>query len=319
MLHHLLNISSHITPLHIGEGLVMGLLLLIILIILFIRHQRLLSLRARLMREALRNHDFTFRLPTTLLFPGERDLQNTLNEMGSEINRLLARSEVESWRRLTRVLTHEIMNSVAPIQSITQAYIASPMVKGTPLEERYEGYIRHKPQPGYLCRQLPQTDTAATCRHTTRRPAAICNVYPCSLPRHTVAHWPQHTHIGKDRPGYAAPSDDQHHQERYRGKSPLGGYTSGTMFCQRQPARGGHNATAARKQRRAGYSGRSGKRDFHPLLHNQEEGARHRLGYRQADDDGLRRQPVACRHTCCGLPHNVCSGSSRVMLVYLTP
>ena len=135
MLHHLLNISSHITPLHIGEGLVMGLLLLIILIILFIRHQRLLSLRARLMREALRNHDFTFRLPTTLLFPGERDLQNTLNEMGSEINRLLARSEVESWRRLTRVLTHEIMNSVAPIQSITQAYIASPMVKGTPLEE----------------------------------------------------------------------------------------------------------------------------------------------------------------------------------------
>lgn len=111
------------------------LLLLIILIILFIRHQRLLSLRARLMREALRNHDFTFRLPTTLLFPGERDLQNTLNEMGSEINRLLARSEVESWRRLTRVLKHEIMNSVAPIQSITQAYIASPMVKGTPLEE----------------------------------------------------------------------------------------------------------------------------------------------------------------------------------------
>lgn len=111
------------------------LLLLIILIILFIRHQRLLSLRARLMREALRNHDFTFRLPTTLLFPGERDLQNTLNEMGSEINRLLARSEVESWRRLTRVLTHEIMNSVAPIQSITQAYIASPMVKDTPLEE----------------------------------------------------------------------------------------------------------------------------------------------------------------------------------------
>ena len=135
MLHHLLNmlpLSLQITPLHIGVGLGVGLL---ILIILFIRHQRLLSLRARLMREALRNHDFTFRLPTTLLFPGERDLQNTLNEMGSEINRLLARSEVESWRLLTRVLTHEIMNSVAPIQSITQAYIASPMVKGTPLEE----------------------------------------------------------------------------------------------------------------------------------------------------------------------------------------
>ena len=99
------------------------------------RHQRLLSLRARLMREALRNRDFTFRLPTDRLFPGERDLQAALNDMGGEINRLLARSEVESWQRLTRVLTHEIMNSVAPIQSITQAYIASPLVKDTPLEE----------------------------------------------------------------------------------------------------------------------------------------------------------------------------------------
>lgn len=55
--------------------------------------------------------------------------------MGVEINRLLARSEVESRQRLTRVLTHEIMNSVTPIQSITQTYIASPFVKGTPLED----------------------------------------------------------------------------------------------------------------------------------------------------------------------------------------
>ena len=55
--------------------------------------------------------------------------------MGSDINRLLARNEVESWQRLTRVLTHEIMNAVAPIQSITQAYIGSPLVKDTPLEE----------------------------------------------------------------------------------------------------------------------------------------------------------------------------------------
>lgn len=99
------------------------------------RHQRLLALRARLMREALRNRDFTFRLPTDRLLPGERELQSTLNDMGSEINRLLARNEVESWQRLTRVLTHEIMNAVAPIQSITQAYIGSPLVKDTPLEE----------------------------------------------------------------------------------------------------------------------------------------------------------------------------------------
>ena len=116
--------------------IISALVILIVAILLWQwRHQRLLALRARLMREALRNRDFTFRLPTDRLLPGERELQSTLNDMGSEINRLLARNEVESWQRLTRVLTHEIMNAVAPIQSITQAYIDSPLVKDTPLEE----------------------------------------------------------------------------------------------------------------------------------------------------------------------------------------
>lgn len=113
-------------------------LLVLIIVMLLVwqwRHQRLLSLRVRLMREAIRNRDFTFRLPANRMFHGERDLQAALNEMSGEINRLLARSEVESWQRLTRVLTHEIMNAVAPISSITQAYISSPLVKGTPLEE----------------------------------------------------------------------------------------------------------------------------------------------------------------------------------------
>lgn len=110
-------------------------ILIVVILIWQWRHQQLLELRARLMREALRNRDFTFRLPTDRLFSGERELQSALNDMGSEINRLLARNEVESWQRLTRVLTHEIMNAVAPIQSITQAYIGSPLVKDTPLEE----------------------------------------------------------------------------------------------------------------------------------------------------------------------------------------
>lgn len=109
--------------------------LLVVLFVLEWRHQRRLSTRVRLMREALRNRDFMFRLPTDSIMPGERELQKMLNDMGGEINQLMARSEVESWQRLTRVLTHEIMNAVTPIQSITQAYIGSNMVKGTPLEE----------------------------------------------------------------------------------------------------------------------------------------------------------------------------------------
>lgn len=120
------------TPYYIIAALT---IIIVVLILWQWKHQRLLSIRARLMREALHNRDFTFRLPTDRLYPGERDLQTALNDMGSEINRLLAHSEVESWQRLTRVLTHEIMNSIAPIQSITQAYITSSLVKGTALEE----------------------------------------------------------------------------------------------------------------------------------------------------------------------------------------
>lgn len=95
----------------------------------------MLSLRVRLIREALRNRDFMFRLPTKRMLPGDRDLHVALNEMFGEINRLLARNEVESWQRLTRVLTHEIMNAMTPISSIAQVYIGSPLVKGTALEE----------------------------------------------------------------------------------------------------------------------------------------------------------------------------------------
>lgn len=101
----------------------------------FYRHQLLLKTRAHLMREAIRNHEFTFHLPTKGLFFGERALQETLNEMGQEINRLVAQNEVESWQKLTRVLTHEIMNATAPITSISQAYLNSEKLKGTPYEE----------------------------------------------------------------------------------------------------------------------------------------------------------------------------------------
>lgn len=37
----------------------------------------------------------------------------------SEVGRAVERAEVETWQRLTRVLTHEIMNSVAPITSLS--------------------------------------------------------------------------------------------------------------------------------------------------------------------------------------------------------
>ena len=101
----------------------------------YVRHQYLLRDRAHLMREAIRNKDFSFRLPTKGLSFGERALQEVLNDFSGYINTLSAQKEVESWQRLTRVLTHEIMNAATPISSITQAYLSDPALKDTPYEE----------------------------------------------------------------------------------------------------------------------------------------------------------------------------------------
>ena len=104
-------------------------------VVWFIRHQRKLRLRAYLMQEAIRNRDFTFRMPTDGMFFGERAMQETLNQLGGIIRQQVNQSEVESWERLTRVLTHEMMNATAPITSISQSLLSRPDVKGTPLEE----------------------------------------------------------------------------------------------------------------------------------------------------------------------------------------
>lgn len=101
----------------------------------FYRHQCLLRDRAHLMREAVRNRDFTFRLPLKGLFFGERAMQKAQNDLSKDINVLTAQKEIESWQKLTRVLTHEIMNAATPISSISQAYLADPNIKGTPYEE----------------------------------------------------------------------------------------------------------------------------------------------------------------------------------------
>ena len=109
--------------------------LLVAAVVWFIHHQRSLRLRAYLMEEAMNNHDFTFRLPTNGMLPGERAMQETLNHLGETIRKQINQNEVESWERLTRVLTHEIMNATAPIASISQSMLGRDDVKGTPLEE----------------------------------------------------------------------------------------------------------------------------------------------------------------------------------------
>ena len=109
--------------------------LIAVLVVWFVMHQRALVQRANIMQEAIRNHDLTFQLPTRHMFSGERALQETLNQLGEHIREQVNLGEVESWEKLTRVLTHEIMNATAPIASISQMMLSHPAVKGSDLEE----------------------------------------------------------------------------------------------------------------------------------------------------------------------------------------
>ena len=115
--------------------IIIGVVLLMVVIVWLVHHQRKLRLRAHLMQEAISNRDFTFRLPVNGLLPGERAMQQTLNQLGNVIRQQVYQTQVESWERLIRVLTHEIMNATAPITSISQLLLSRDDVKGTPLEE----------------------------------------------------------------------------------------------------------------------------------------------------------------------------------------
>ena len=105
---------------------------------LIIRHQISLKRRAYLMREAINNRDYSFKLSTSGLLFGDKAMQQALNAMGEIIKEQSNRSEVDSWRNLSRVLTHEIMNTTAPIASISQALLNQEEIKGTRTEKGLE-------------------------------------------------------------------------------------------------------------------------------------------------------------------------------------
>lgn len=105
---------------------------------LIIRHQISLKRRAYLMREAINNRDYSFKLSTSGLLFGDKAMQQALNAMGEIIKEQSNRSEIDSWRNLSRVLTHEIMNTTAPIASISQALLNQEEIKGTRTEKGLE-------------------------------------------------------------------------------------------------------------------------------------------------------------------------------------
>ena len=157
-------------------------ILLVALIVWTVRRQRSLKIRAHLMQEAIRNHDFTFRLSTDGLLPGERAMQQTLNQLGETIRQQVNQNEVESWERLTRVLTHEMMNATAPITSISQSMLSRNDVKGTLLEPGIQAIFdtsRHLSDFVANYRKMSELEKPVL-QDVSLRPVLdeVCNTYP---------------------------------------------------------------------------------------------------------------------------------------------
>lgn len=99
----------------------------------------------------------------------EANLTRAMNEALSAFrtrlyNVVVAEAETEAWQKLIRVLTHEIMNSIAPIISLSETVTERATSNG--LNERDYGIMLqamqtiHRRSKGLLdfCRELPEAD-----------------------------------------------------------------------------------------------------------------------------------------------------------------
>ena len=68
--------------------------------------------------------EMTLSIGCSLLMQGERCLR--VITIG-DVNNMLSQKEQESWDKLTRILTHEIMNSLAPVTSISHTLLNSQL------------------------------------------------------------------------------------------------------------------------------------------------------------------------------------------------
>lgn len=107
----------------------------VLLIAYFAYHQWQLQKKARLLNEAFSNRDYSLRLSEKGLLPGERTLLGTLNGLVEHLSERQREDESQQWEQQTRLLTHEIMNGLTPIISISQALLTREDVKGSPSAE----------------------------------------------------------------------------------------------------------------------------------------------------------------------------------------
>ncbi|MCI6474002.1 MAG: HAMP domain-containing histidine kinase [Bacteroidales bacterium] len=98
--------------------------------------QRKIRRACRHITEALDNNDYTFRLSSGGIMFLDKPMIGTFNTLLQHIGRKRQEIEVQSWEKLTRILTHEIMNGIAPVISLTDVFMNDRAVTSSPM---YEG------------------------------------------------------------------------------------------------------------------------------------------------------------------------------------
>ncbi len=117
------------------------------LITLAVHLYRMQMLQMRMMRQlaqSLRNNDMMLSFSTPYRNKAIEEMVQELSQsMDSFRARVMERNEMEAWQKLIRVLTHEIMNSITPILSLSEtlserSYEASKAKKATETNQANE-------------------------------------------------------------------------------------------------------------------------------------------------------------------------------------
>ena len=108
-------------------------LVIVFLLWKHIQHEKRLKRSCKMLLEALDNKDYSFRLSTKGCSSGDKALMEALNSLVERLSSERQNIEVHSWEKLTRILTHEIMNSIAPITSLSSVFLRRKDVQESPI------------------------------------------------------------------------------------------------------------------------------------------------------------------------------------------
>jgi signal transduction histidine kinase len=156
-----------------------GLIILLLIFSISSDHRKSIRLMEQMIMN-IRCGDLNISFPSNLK-KGGKDLNKSMNE-ALEIFRsrlyesIVSKAETEAWQKLIRVMTHEMMNSVAPIISLSETI--SEQADEYPNEERYREMMAamqsiHRRSKGLL-------DFVENYRKLTRIPAPVMKYFPIS-------------------------------------------------------------------------------------------------------------------------------------------